>query len=203
MYRLYGRKGSGSVAPALMLLELGLPHEVQWISREAAREPAYRATNPTGKVPALQLPDGTMMLESAAMVIHLTQVRPSELAPLPGSSEYARFLQWMVFISSSLYETFLRFYYAPRYASGGEADAPHVKAQAATDLLLHFDMTERALQPYLLGAKLSAADLYLWMLSTWYDPSPEALYQRYPRLAALARKVVERPAVQKVLAEHH
>lgn len=202
MYRLYGRKGSGSLAPALLLLELGLPHEVNWVSREAAREPAYRAINPTGKVPSLELPDGTIMLESGAMMIHLTQVRPSELAPLPGSSEHARFLQWMFFISSSIYETFLRYYYAPRYASGGEADAPNVKAQAAADLLAQFDLAERTLSPYLLGEKLSAADLYLWMLATWYDPSPDALYQRFPRLAALARKVLERPAVQQVLVEH-
>ena len=38
------------------------------------------------------------------------------------------------------------------------------------------------------------------MLTTWYQPSADDLYRRFPRLAAMARAVAQRPAVAKVMA---
>lgn len=200
MYTLYGRQGSGSVAPQILLEELGLPHEVVWVDPAAAQAEGYRQLCPTGKVPALRLPGGQAIFESAAMVVHLTDSHPTPLAPRPGTPEHARYLQWMFFLSATLYETFLRYFYAERYASGGQDDAPRVQQQAAAELLKAFALLEQGLDPYLLGQELSAADLYLFMLSTWYQPSAEALYGRFPRLAALARTAARRPAVAKVMA---
>ena len=200
MYRLYGRQGAGSVAPQLLLEELGLPYEMIWVTREEGQQADYRSVNPTGKVPALVLPDGTPIFESAAIVIHLTLVQPSDLAPPPGTTEHARFLQWMAYLSTALYETFLRFYYSDRYSSAGAVDAPRIKSQAHDDLDRCFDLLETALSPNLLGERLSAADFYLWMLATWAEPSPEELYRHFPKIGELARRIEERPAAQKVLA---
>ena len=193
MYRLYGRKGSGSVAPQMMLEELGLPHEVVWVSKEAAQQPAYRKIHPQGRVPALQLPNRQVMLESAAMVIHLCAVKPGVLAPEAGSSAHAQFLQWMVFLSAGLYETYLRYFYSDRYG-----EAASVKGKAAQELLTLYAVLEDTLSPRLLGEAITAADFYLWMLSTWHD-SPEQLYRRFPKLGRLAEEVAERPAVAKVV----
>lgn len=200
MYKLFGRQGSGSVAPQILLEELGLAHEVVWVDPTAAQGADYRRVNPTGKVPALRLPDGTAMFESAAMMIHLTDSHPSALAPRPGTSAHALYLQWMFFLSATLYETFLRYFYADRYASGGQDDAPRVKAQAASDLLKAFGILEDGHRPFLLGDQPSAADLYLFMLSTWYQPSADDLYRRFPRIGAAARTLAKRPAVAKVMA---
>lgn len=200
MYRLYGRKGAGSVAPQLLLEELQLPYEMIWVTREEGQQADFRAVNPTGKVPALVLPDGTPIFESAAIVVHLTLVKPSDLAPPPATTEHARFLQWMAFLATSLYETYLRFYYSDRYSSAGSVDAPRIKAQAHDDLDRCFDLLEAALSPNLLGERLSAADFYLWMLATWAEPSPEELYRHFPKIGDLARRIEARPAAQKVLA---
>ena len=200
MYKLFGRPGSGSVAPQMVLEELGLAHEVAWVDPTEAQGAAYRKINPTGKVPALLLPDGQAMFESAAMVIHLTDCHPSALAPRPGTPAHARYLQWMFFLSATLYETFLRYFYSDRFSSGGQNDAARIKAQAGSDLLQAFGVLEDGLHPFLLGQELSAADLYLFMLSTWYHPSADDLYRRFPRLAAMARAVAQRPAVAKVMA---
>lgn len=200
MYKLYGRPGSGSVAPQILLEELGLSHELHWVDPTVAQGAEYRRLNPTGKVPALVLPDGTAMFESGAMVIHLTDCHPSALAPRPGTPAHAKYLQWMVYLSSTLYETYLRYYYSDRYSSGGMNDAPRVKERAASDLVTAFGVLEDGLHPYLLGAEISAADLYLFMLSTWYHPSADALYRSFPRLGALAKIAAARPAVAKVMA---
>jgi len=195
MYRLYGRKGSGSVAPQAIMEELGLPHEVVWVSKEEAQLPAYRKIHPQGRVPALVLPDQTVMIESAAMAIHLCGEKPGKLAPQPGSSAHALFLQWMVFLSASLYETYLRYFYSDRYG-----EAASVKASAAQELDGLYDIVEQALHPRLLGEALTGADLYLWMLSSWH-PSAD-LYQRCPKLGRLAKEISQRPAVAKVAKQN-
>jgi glutathione S-transferase len=192
MYTLYGRKGSGSVAPQMILEELGLPHEVVWVSKEEAQQPAYRKIHPQARVPALKLPNQTVMIESAAMVAHLCNEKPGQLSPEPGSSAHGLFLQWMVFLSASLYETYLRYFYSARYG-----EAASVKAAAAQELEALYAVVERALHPRLLGEALTGADLYLWMLSSWHD-SPADLYKRFPKLGRLAEEVSERPAVAKV-----
>ena len=59
MYKLYGRPGSGSHAVQVALEEAGAAYERIWVGREAAEVERFRAINPTGRVPALVLPDGT------------------------------------------------------------------------------------------------------------------------------------------------
>ena len=68
-YRLYWTPTSGSFVVELMLREAGAPHET--IQVEDRRAPDFLAVNPLGKVPVLELPDGTVMTESAAMVLQL------------------------------------------------------------------------------------------------------------------------------------
>jgi glutathione S-transferase len=203
MYKLYGRRGSGSFAVQVALEELGAPYERIWVGTEAADIARFRAINPTGRVPALVLPDGTVMFESAAMLIHLSLSHPqASLAPPPGTSQHAVFLQWMVFLSANAYEAVLRMYYSARYSSRGEADAEAIRAQGTTDFCTHLALISQGLGPYVLGAHYSIADLYLCMLASWYPGEKRELYARMPKLEALAKLVSARPAVAKVEADH-
>src|SRR5258708_32032604 len=137
-YKLYGQPGSGSLAVQVALEEIGAPYERIWVTNDAADMARLRAVNPTGKVPALVLPDGTAMFESAAMLVHLALSHPqSALAPPPGTSRHALFLQWMVFLSANVYEEALRIYYSSRYSTRGEADAEAIRGQATDDFCTH------------------------------------------------------------------
>jgi glutathione S-transferase len=203
MYKLYGRPGSGSFAVQVALEEIGAPYERIWVAADAPDVARFRATNPTGKVPALALPDGTVMFESAAMLIHLALENPQgSLAPQPGTSRHAAFLQWMVFLSANVYEAALRMYYAARYSARGESDADAIREQATTDYCAHLALIGGALDPYVLGARYSIADVYLYMLASWYPGEKTGLYRRVPQLAAHAKLVSVRPAVAKSEAEH-
>jgi glutathione S-transferase len=202
-YKLYGRPGSGSFAVQVALEELGAPYERIWVGAEAADVARLRAINPTGRVPALVLPDGTAMFESAAMLMHLTLTHPqSALAPPPGTSRHAAFLQWMVFLSANVYEAVLRVYYPARYSPRGETDAEPIRAQGTADFCTHLALISRGLGPYVLGADYSIADLYLYMLASWHPGEKRELYARLPKLEALAKLVSARPAVAKVEADH-
>ncbi len=202
-YKLYGRSGSGSFAVQVALEEIGVPYERIWVSSEAADVARYRATNPTGRVPALALPDGTIMFESAAILIHLALSQPrAALAPQPGTSQHAAFLQWMVFLSANVYEAVLRMYYSARYSSRGEADAAAIREQGAADFLTHLGIVSQALRPYVLGADYSIADTYLYMVASWWNAEKSELYARLPQLEAHAKLVSARPAIAKVEADN-
>ncbi len=104
-----------SMAVQAALEEIGAPYERIWVGREADDVARFRTMNPTGRVPALALPDGTVLFESAALLIHLALSHPtSGLAPPPGGSRHAAFLQWMVFLSAT--STSRRFAFSIRSA---------------------------------------------------------------------------------------
>jgi glutathione S-transferase len=202
-YKLYGRKGSGSFAVQVALEEIGVPFELIWVEKEPEAIAKFREVSPTGKVPALALPDGTLMFESAAILVHLALAHPgAALAPPAGTSEHALFLQWMAFLSANAYEAALRIYYSDRYTTRGALDAEPIREQGTRDYLAHLELLCRSLKPYVLGTRYSIADVYLYMLASWYPGGKEELYSRLPPLGLHAQALSLRPAVSTVEAEH-
>ncbi|HTV96646.1 MAG TPA: glutathione S-transferase family protein [Steroidobacteraceae bacterium] len=201
-FTLYGRSGSGSLAVQVALEEIGTPYECLWVGRELAEVARFKEVNPTGRVPALTLPDGTVMFESAAILIHLALLYPdARLAPQPGTTRHAMFLQWMTFLSANVYEAVLRIYYSARYSARGEADAAVIREQGVADFVTHVSLIARSLNPYVLGTEYSIADVYLYMLAGWY-PDKGQLLGRVPALGAHSELLLARPAVAKVEADH-
>ena len=202
-YKLYGRPNSGSLAPQIVLEEIGAPYELIWVGRAAADIETLRQLNPAGKVPALVLLDGTPVFESAAILIHLAHAYPAaNLAPPAGTTGHARFLQWMSFMSSNVYESVLRIYYPERYSTSGAAAAAEIKQQAVADYVRHLEVIHDTLSPYVLGEKLSAADSYLYMLAAWYPGESAVLHARLPKLAQHAELLRQRAATLKAERAH-
>ncbi len=77
MYRLYWAAGTGAIAPEVMLEAAGTAFERIVVDLAAGehRRADYLAVNPVGEVPALVLPDGTVVTESAAIVLLLGERR--------------------------------------------------------------------------------------------------------------------------------
>jgi len=148
------------------------------------------------------LPDGTPMFESAAILIHLTLLYPDfKLAPQPGTTRHAMFLQWLGFCSANLYEAVLRIYYSDRFSTRGDADSEVIRERGMADFLANASLIAASLNPYVLGAEYSIADVYLYMLAGWY-PDKAVLTARLPALGAHGNLIQARPAVAKVEADH-
>jgi glutathione S-transferase len=205
MYKLFWAKSMGSMAPEVLFEEIGADYEkiAVDIEKEENQSAEFLAVNPTGQVPALILPDGTVMTESAAMVLHITDRHPeAKLAPPAGSPESARFQRWLVFMATTIYTTDQRLYYADRITTDAAATGG-IEAAARADMDRYFSLVNDVLDPgpYLLGETYSAADVYLWMLTKWH-PDDKQLLADNPRIARLVDLVDARPAVAKVWAEN-
>ena len=203
-YQLYARPNAGSLAPQMLLEEIGAPYELLWVGKSPADIEAFRRVSTAAKIPVLVLPDGTAVSESAAILIHLVNAHPAAaLAPPgPGSAAYARFLQWMVFLSANMYEALLRYFYAERYSAHGEPAAAQIRQQALADWGRHLETVSAVLSPYVLGAQLSAADHYLYMLAGWYPSDESPLISRLTKLREHMDLMQRRPAIVKAQKDH-
>jgi glutathione S-transferase/GST-like protein len=205
MYKLYWAKDSGAMAPQALLEEIGAAYDKIVIDFEKGehRNEEFLSVNPMGQIPALVLPDGTLMTETAATLVQIADRHPEAgLAPPPGSAERARFLRWIFFLASNVYPTILRIYYSERYSTDASA-AEGIRAAAEGELDEQFGILDGAIEPgpFLLGEVFSAADIFLWMLIRWH-PAPESLFEKAPRLERLAERVQVRPAVARTWREH-
>ncbi len=202
-YVLYGRQGGGSVAPQLVLEEMGVPYKIEWVERDAPAQDmvAYRRIAPTGKIPALTLPDGTSIFESAAICMHLASLPGAlKMAPESGTSDHARYLQWMVFLAANLYDSVIRYYYAARYTSDpSDSAAEAVKRAALSEFESGLAVIESQLNGETLVETLSAADFYLYMLASWHPDGDGAVSKKFPKVARLCQQIGARPLVKKVM----
>ena len=201
MYRLYGRPGTGSVTIEAILEIAKAPYEVEIIERSPNGEVPEKLArlNPLGQVPVLRLPDGAIMTESAAMALYLSDKHPGPgLAPPPGSADRPVYLRWMLYLATNIYMTGLAAYYPDRYTSdktGGKC----VKSAALARMAKEWEIYAEALgdKPYILGDKMSAADIYAAMQATWNFDVP-AFFKKHPNLRAMYNRVTAHPAIAKV-----
>jgi glutathione S-transferase/GST-like protein len=205
MYKLYWAQGSGAMAPQALFEEIGAEYEkiVIDFEKEEHKSEEFLAVNPMGQIPALVLPDGTLMTETAAMLAHIADRYPeAKLAPPAGSSDSARFLRWLFFLGSNVYPTILRVYYSERYSTDPTA-AAGIKVAAELELDEQFKILDDALNPgpYLVGEAFSAVDILLWMLIEWH-PEPAHLFERAPRVKRLSELLHARPAIARTWREH-
>ena len=198
MYTLFWSPGSASMAPHVLLEELGVPYELSRVDLSKPRDPSYLKINPWGRVPAL-LADGDVLFESAAICMHLADCHPEkELAPKPGTIERARYYQWLLFLADTLQPTY-RAVYRPSQFSPDAAQQKVIKATAlrhVADIWAGLDGLIAG-QSWLAGERFSAADIYFHMLYTW-DEDMAALGRRHRNLAALFERIHARPAVARI-----
>ena len=97
MYTVYGMRESGNCYKVKLLLEQ-LGEQYQWreidIFKGESRDRDFLARNPVGEVPTMQLPDGSYLAQSNAILFFL-----AEETPFLSSSrlQRAQILQWMFF----------------------------------------------------------------------------------------------------------
>lgn len=197
------RRTSGTVA-RIVLAESGLDHETRFIDVHAGehRTAAFRATNPKGQVPALSLPDGSVLTEGPAIQLHVARMAPgSGLMPADALGQ-ARVMEWLCWCAWTLGRTIQPAFLPDRFVGEANAVGPVRDAARArfAEAMAHAD---RALgeRGTLLGTEApTAPDHYLMILAIFASRLGLDL-SGHARLLRHRTTIAARPRVAAILAD--
>jgi glutathione S-transferase len=194
--KLFYSSGACSLSPHIVLLEAGLPFTaVKTDIRKKVTDDGtdYLTINSKGAVPALQLDDGHVLTEGAAIVQYLADLKPeSHLAPRAGSFERYQLAELLNYIASEVHKGF-----SPLFNPNISADW---KASALANLEKKFAWLSGYLgdKAYLMGDTFTVADAYLFTVLSWTKGLGIDL-THWPALTAYLARVGHRPKVQEAL----
>jgi glutathione S-transferase len=193
--KLYYTPGACSQAVHIALRELALPVElvkVDLVKHTLPDGSDFRAINPRGYVPMLELDDGTRYTEVNMLVQYVADLAPGRIAPQFGTPERWRLMEWLAFISTEIHKGF-----GPLWNPKNPAEVRERTVQALGN---RYSLIEGTLaqQPFLTGAQFTVADGYLFVVTNWsrlhkVDLAP------WPALQQFQARVAARPAVQETL----
>lgn len=178
-HRLYYSPGSCSLAPHMVLEEIGLPYELELVSSkdgQMTNTDKWRAVNPKGRVPALSGVPGNiggqpnLLTEAAAILIYLARTNPdSQLLPTDAAGE-ARCIEWMNWLSSNVHAMSYGQIWRPQRFVDDESLFPAVKAKGFRNLDSQHAYIERLLadgRTWTVGETYSIVDPYLLVFFRW------------------------------------
>ena len=204
-WQLFGVRGWGSTLAEAALAWVGAPFEfidIEGFDKPGPQRERLLAVNPLARVPTLVAPDGEVLTESAAIILHLADLYPdSGLAPAAGDPLRPAFLNRLIWFVSVLYPTFTYRDYPERWAP-----------DAAEQLVERVDEFRRSLWAQLevelgdgdwvLGEQVSALDFYLSVMSQW-RPRREWIAANCPKAHAIALRAEALPALAPVMARNY
>ena len=202
MYKLFYALKSASMGMRVLLEEIGAPYELieTTVDKDTPRPPEQLAINPNGWVPVLSW-DGGAMYEAAAITIFLGDRHPeANLAPAIDDPTRALYLQTLTYFSNAIQNAYQLTYYPERFADTPSGE-PSAQQRGNRRLRETWQVIDDQIgeNEWLLGDRFSAADIYLFMLTTWLRSAkghPDL--SEFPNVKRIADKVVQRPSVQRV-----
>jgi glutathione S-transferase len=205
---VYGTPVSTYVRTVRLLLEqAGAEYDLKSVDffKGENDSPEYRAKNPFGKIPTLEV-DGEVLYETAAITEYLdTIVASSKFSPSNPLLK-ARMRQIMAIIDSYFYSPAIGTIVIQRLivpSQGGKIDEDAVKnAVAPVKTAAEAIESLTVGSPYLLGSELSIADFYLIPLFIYLSQTPEfdAITAQTPKLRTWWDKANKLPTVNRVCA---
>jgi glutathione S-transferase len=203
-YIVFGDRRSGAFAVEAALAEAGVNYEFHSVSLEKneQKSPEYLALNPSGKMPALKLPSGEIVTESAAILLTIADRFPQAgLIPPHATFARAEAYRWIAFMASEIYPMVEIVDYPDRFAPPG-AEAEALKARAIARIRERILLVEAAIAgPWLLAHEFCAADIYAAMFSRW-SVGKDWRGKHLPKLNALVEKLAARPRIAPVWQKH-
>jgi len=201
--KLYYAADTCSLATHIVLEEAGADYSIVRIdfSTGQQRSPGYLAVNPKGRVPALITDRGTLT-ETPAMLVFVAQSFPAaRLAPFDDAFAFAEIQAFNSYLCSTLHVAHAHRMRGHRWADD-EAAIAAMQRKVPQSVGACYELIERDLLkgPWVMGEHYTICDPYLFTLAQWLeqdgvDPN------RIPRVVDHRRRVSERAAVRKAIAE--
>src|SRR6267142_5918954 len=192
MLTLYGAKGSGAAAPEAALRIADVPF--RWVEA-ASWEPGLgldelKRVNPLAQIPTLALEDGTVMTESAAILIWLG-LRYPESGLLP--KDPAQVIRGLVYVAANCYAAIGIIDYPARFCADCDKKTEE-RIREGTKARLHqyWDMFADQFGSHMKPEQPGALDLLAATVSRWSGARANLKDQR-PAFHAMLEQVEAHP----------
>ncbi len=205
MLKLYYAANSCALATHILLEEVGADYSTQRIdfSKEQQKSPDFLKINPKGRVPAL-VTDRGILTETPAMLVYVAQSFPAAgLAPMDDPFAFARMQSFNSYLCSHLHVAHAHRMRGHRWVDADDSHSIAAMQRKVPETVgSAFEMIERDMLkgPWVMGDTYTICDPYLFTLAQWMEKDGVDL-ARVPRVVDHRRRVSERPAVKRAIAE--
>jgi glutathione S-transferase len=197
---LYYAPGACSMAPHIMLEELGVPYEAVKIdlTKGENRTPEYIRINPRQRVPALDV-DGVVLTEDMAILLYLAARFPEAKLVPDDPFAYGRCIEWMSFLATGAHVTYSQMLHPDRLLAD-PAQYPALRSRARERLAEAYADIDGHLtgSDFVVGENFTVADAHLFVFYTWGKRAH--LLDRTPTLQKWGAAIAERPSVVRMRA---
>ncbi|HET9580897.1 MAG TPA: glutathione transferase GstA [Usitatibacter sp.] len=196
--KLYYSPGACSLSPHIVARELGLDVQLEKVDLKSHTFDSgsdYYKVNPKGYVPALEIKPGEILTEGPAIVQYMGDQKPqSGVVPPAGTMERYRLQELLGYINSEIHKS-----YSPLFNPNTKPETADERREYLKKRYKYLDELLAGRQ-YLMGDKFSAADAYLYTVTTWAGFAKVDL-SGYANIQAFQKRVAERPAVKQAMKE--
>ena len=203
MYKLYYAPGTCALASHIALEEAGAAYRLERLDFKSNQQnsPDYLAINPKGRVPALVTEHG-VLTETPAILAFIAQIFPqAKLAPFDDAFKLAEVQAFNSYLCSTVHVAHAHKMRGPRWATEDSSFAD-MKRMVPKSFGACFALIERDLikGPWVMGDTYTICDPYLFTIGTWLEGDSVDV-STLPKVIAHRKRMLERPAVRKVVEE--
>jgi glutathione S-transferase len=204
MLKLYYGVGTCALASHIALEEAGAEYTAERLNfaNNDQRKPEYLKINPKARVPSL-ITDKGVLTETPAILAYIAQLFPhANLAPINDPFAFARVQAFNSYLCSTAHVNHAHMGRGARWADE-PSSLEDMKRKVPKNVTESFALMEREMfeGPWVMGKTYSICDPYLFTLEGWL-PRDTVDINLFPKIAEHNKRMKERPAVKKVVAEH-
>ena len=203
MYKLYYAPGTCALASHIALEEAGADYSATRLDFKANQQqsPDYLKINAKGRVPSLVTERG-VITETPAILAYIAQTFPkAKLAPTDDPFAFAQVQSFNSYLCATVHVAHAHKGRGYRWATQ-EASFADMKAMVPKSMGACFDLIEKSMLkgPWVMGEQYTVCDPYLYTIATWLEGDGVDI-AKLPKVADHFKRMAERPAVKRAMAE--
>lgn len=202
MFKLYYAPGTIALASLIALEEAGAAYTAERLDFKNSQQTTaeYLAINPKGRVPAL-VTDRGILTETPAILAYVAQGFPKARLMPEEPFAFAQAQSFNSYLCSTVHINHAHKMRGYRWAVE-ESSFADMKRKVPETMAASFALIERDMLsgPWVMGEQYTVCDPYLYAIELWLEGDGVDL-ATLPKVAGHRKRMEERPAVQKALAE--
>ncbi len=195
--KLYYSPGACSLASHIVLNEIDADFSIEQVdtaTQKTASGADYGRINSKGVVPALELKDGEVLTEGAAILQWIAELKPAaNLAAKAGTLARTRVQEHLNYVATELHKAF-----SPLFSSTATDEQKDAQKLLVAKKLDYMDSVLSDGRDYLVDNRFSVADAYLFVVANWSNFTGIDL-NRWSHVANFVKRVAAREKVQVAL----